>query len=52
QMLMFFVRTQQPHEWRSPAYRFSKRQAKAFRELIAVVEVVVEEEEEEVEGEG
>ena len=30
QTLMFFVRTQRPHEWHSPAYRFNRRQKAAY----------------------
>ncbi|TKA73263.1 hypothetical protein B0A55_06620 [Friedmanniomyces simplex] len=37
QMFMFFVRTQRPHDWHSPAYRFNRRQAAAFKKLIDVV---------------
>ena len=38
QMLMFFVRTQCQHEWKSPPYRFSRRQFDAFERLIAAAE--------------
>lgn len=40
QMLMFFVRTQRQHEWKSPPYRFNRRQFAAFEKLIAVAERV------------
>ncbi|KAJ6113213.1 hypothetical protein N7523_006530 [Penicillium sp. IBT 18751x] len=32
-VLMFFARTQQPHEWRSPRYRFISRQQRAWQAL-------------------
>jgi hypothetical protein len=38
QMLMFFVRTQRQHEWKSPPYRFNRRQFAAFDKLIAAAE--------------
>ena len=38
QMLMFFVRTQRQHEWKSPAYRFNRRQFAAFEKLIEAAE--------------
>ncbi|TKA60225.1 hypothetical protein B0A55_13169, partial [Friedmanniomyces simplex] len=34
QMLMFFTRTQRPHDWSSPVYRFNRRQSAAFEKLI------------------
>ena len=37
QMLMFFWRTQQPHEWRSPRYRFTRRQREAWERLVEAV---------------
>lgn len=30
---MFFARTQQPHNWRSPRYQFTPRQTRTWREL-------------------
>ena len=44
QMLMFFARTQRAHEWKSPKYRFTRRQREAW-------EAVVDQAEREVEGE-
>lgn len=38
QMLLFFVRTQRGHEWRSPRYRFNRRQAQAFTKFMKEVE--------------
>jgi superfamily II DNA helicase RecQ len=54
QMLMFFVRTQRQHEWKSPPYRFSRRQYAAFKRLIEAAEEVVQngDGEEESEDEG
>jgi hypothetical protein len=37
QILMFFWRTQQPHEWRSPRYRFTRRQREAWERLVEAV---------------
>lgn len=51
QMLMFIVRTQREHEWKSPAYKFTRWQFKAYRRLIAAVENVGEEGVEEEIGE-
>ncbi|KAL7778328.1 hypothetical protein CFE70_005007 [Pyrenophora teres f. teres 0-1] len=45
QMLMFFARTQKEHGWKSPKYRFTRRQREAW-------EALVEEAEREVDGEG
>ncbi|KAK0835177.1 hypothetical protein LTS02_018173, partial [Friedmanniomyces endolithicus] len=59
QMLMFFVRTQRPHDWHSPVYRFNRRQKTAFEDMIEAVgkearhgrdEAESEEEESEDEG--
>lgn len=36
QMLMFFIRTQRPHDWSSPAYQFNRRQTTASGKLIEV----------------
>lgn len=33
QIMMFFVRTQQTHTWKSPKYRFNHRQQVAFEQL-------------------
>ncbi|KAJ9480835.1 hypothetical protein VN97_g12688, partial [Penicillium thymicola] len=32
-ILVFFARTQQPHNWRSPRYQFTPRQTRTWREL-------------------
>lgn len=45
QMLMFFVRNQRQHEWKSPAYQFNKRQFAAFERLIAAAEARTSEDE-------
>lgn len=34
QMVMFFVRTQEPHQWKSPPYHFNRRQQEAFDRMI------------------
>jgi hypothetical protein len=34
EILMFLLRTQQPHEWKSPRYRFTRRQRSAWERLI------------------
>jgi superfamily II DNA helicase RecQ len=34
QMLMFFARTQREHEWKSPKYRFTRRQREAWEALV------------------
>jgi hypothetical protein len=34
QMLMFFARTQRGHEWKSPKYRFHRRQREAWEALV------------------
>ncbi|PWO19973.1 RNA-binding protein (RRM domain), partial [Pyrenophora tritici-repentis] len=44
QMLMFFARTQKEHAWKSPKYRFTRRQREAW-------EALMEEAEREVDGE-
>ncbi|KAJ9634897.1 hypothetical protein H2199_008761 [Coniosporium tulheliwenetii] len=54
QMLMFFARTQKEHDWRSPKYRFTRRQREAWEVLVKEAEQKVSqeaEEEEEKEGE-
>ncbi|KAJ9480682.1 hypothetical protein VN97_g12858 [Penicillium thymicola] len=33
QVLMFFARTQVPHEWSSPKYSFTRRQQRAWEKL-------------------
>jgi superfamily II DNA helicase RecQ len=53
QVLMFFARTQREHTWKSPQYRFTRRQREAWEALIEQAERVAggeEEEREEVEG--
>jgi hypothetical protein len=52
QVLMFFARTQREHTWKSPQYRFTRRQREAWEALIEQAERVAggeEEEREEVE---
>lgn len=44
-MLMFFWRTQQAHAWKSPEYRFTKRQREAWEALVKAAMVAEEEEE-------
>ena len=39
---MFFVRTQREHGWKSPPYRFNKRQSVAYAKMIAAAEVATE----------
>lgn len=54
QMLMFFARTQREHTWKSPQYRFTRRQQEAWEALVEQAERSVEgeqEEEEEVDEE-
>jgi hypothetical protein len=34
QILMFFARTQREHAWKSPAYRFTRRQREAWEALV------------------
>jgi superfamily II DNA helicase RecQ len=34
QILMFFARTQKEHEWKSPTYRFTRRQREAWEALV------------------
>ena len=38
QLVMFFVRTQQPHTWKSPRYRMNRRQQQAFRRMMHVAQ--------------
>ncbi|KAJ4395074.1 hypothetical protein N0V91_011088 [Didymella pomorum] len=52
QILMLFARTQREHEWKSPAYRFTRRQRETWEALVKATEKSVgrdeaEEEEEE-----
>ena len=47
QMLMFFARTQKEHAWKSPKYRFTRRQREAWEALVEAAERSVEPEEEE-----
>lgn len=44
EMLMFFVRTMREHSWKSPKYRFNRRQFAAFEQLIEVAEEEVRKE--------
>lgn len=37
---MFFVRTQLEYDWRSPEYKFTRRQFRAFVRLIEEAELV------------
>jgi len=36
-MVLFFVRTQREHTWKSPAYRFSQRQAARFEKMMEAI---------------
>jgi hypothetical protein len=38
QVLMFFARTQREHAWKSPAYRFTRRQREAWEALVEEAE--------------
>jgi superfamily II DNA helicase RecQ len=38
QMLMFFARTQREHTWKSPQYRFTRRQQEAWEALVEAAE--------------
>jgi RecQ family ATP-dependent DNA helicase len=53
QMVMFFARTQREHAWKSPKYRFTRRQREAWEALVEEAEKVAEggADEEEDEGE-
>jgi superfamily II DNA helicase RecQ len=42
QMLMFFARTQKEHAWKSPRYRFTRRQREAWEALVEQAEQGVE----------
>jgi hypothetical protein len=41
QMLMFFARTQKEHRWKSPRYRFRRRQREAWEALVRKAERAV-----------
>ena len=43
QMMMFFVRTQRRHQWKSPSYRLNQRQKRAFERFIALAQQSVDE---------
>lgn len=45
QVLMFFARTQRAHEWKSPPYRFRRRQREAWEALVRQAQQEVEREE-------
>jgi RecQ family ATP-dependent DNA helicase len=51
QILMFFARTQREHAWKSPAYRFARRQREAWEAFVKAAERSVEGEEDEEEEE-
>lgn len=51
QMLMFFARTQREHAWKSPAYRFTRRQREAWEALVEAAEKSAGRDEAEEEGE-
>ena len=51
QMLMFFARTQREHAWKSPKYRFTRRQREAWESLVEETKRIAGEEEEEEEEE-
>nr|GEZ17793.1 RecQ helicase L2 [Tanacetum cinerariifolium] len=42
QMVMFFARTQREHTWKSPRYRFTRRQREAWEALVEEAERVAE----------
>jgi predicted phage gp36 major capsid-like protein len=46
QMLMFFARTQREHTWKSPKYRFTRRQRETWEAFVEEAERSVEQEEE------
>ncbi|KAJ5882686.1 uncharacterized protein N7473_011120 [Penicillium subrubescens] len=39
QILMFFVRTQAPHDWVSPTYQFTRRQRRAWEQFWSVAQL-------------
>ncbi|KAJ4398868.1 hypothetical protein N0V91_009870 [Didymella pomorum] len=51
QILMFFARTQREHAWKSPAYRFTRRQRETWEALVKAAEKSVERDEAEEEEE-
>jgi hypothetical protein len=51
QMLIFFARTQREHAWKSPKYRFTRRQREAWEALVEEAERSARGEEEQEEGE-
>jgi hypothetical protein len=50
-MLIFFARTQREHSWKSPKYRFTRRQREAWEALVKEAERSAREEEEQEERE-
>jgi hypothetical protein len=51
QMLMFFARTQRDHAWKSPKYRFTRRQRETWEALVEEAERSARGEEEQEEEE-
>jgi hypothetical protein len=51
QMLMFFARTQREHAWKSPQYRFRRRQREAWEALVHEAERATGGEAEEIDEE-
>jgi hypothetical protein len=51
QMLIFFARTQREHAWKSPKYRFTRRQREAWEALVEEAKRSARGEEEQEEGE-
>ena len=43
QIMMFFVRTQRQHQWKSPSYRLNQRQKRAFERLMTLARQSVDE---------
>ena len=43
QIMMFFVRTQRQHQWKSPSYRLNQRQKRAFERLVTLAQQSVDE---------
>lgn len=41
QIVMFFVRTRRHHSWKSPSYKFNRRQDRAFERMMAVARSTV-----------
>jgi hypothetical protein len=48
---MFFARTQKEHAWKSPLYKFKRRQREAWEALVREAARVAREEEEETDEE-